>query len=433
MAQTGVLNPSPAAPAGLRGCSTCGAGNPATARFCAQCGAGLPSLAGGPPGSAAALLDAARQHILLGHWEDAALAAEAMLALDPDSAEAHNIAARARLKQGMPAGALRHAERAVELDGDSAEYQATLAEAMRGGDAASSALSNPTLLASAAALAVIALIMVLAFTGKPKPSPSTTRPAAIPTGAASPFAQTPGSAVYPRPSRPSGVNYDAPRVPARAAAPGPSALATPNPARQRQTAGDALASNAPAGLPPAPVDASALQRFAPPAPVAVPAPAPAPQAAAPQHSIPPIIPPLGQARRGQVTAPPPAQPGTSIFGTSPSAARPDTNASAPPAPAATPAPRPTAEASPQQQYVERDYGAAIQGYQNQIQNGNATGAKYQQLGLSYERVGDRQKAAAAYQNAIAAYRAQVQAGQDTEIATRGLRSTQRALNMLGNK
>ena len=38
--------------------------------------------------------------------------------------------------------------------------------------------------------------------------------------------------------------------------------------------------------------------------------------------------------------------------------------------------------------------------------------------------------AQAYQNAIAAYKAQLQAGQDTEVATRGLRSTQRALNML---
>lgn len=437
MAQPGTIDPVTAASGGPRGCSNCGAGNPATARFCAQCGKGLPPLNGGAPGSVNALLDSARQHVLLGHWEDAALAAEAALALDPDSAEAHHIAAQARLKQGKASGALHHAERAVELDGGNAEYQATLAQAMHGGGSAST-ITSPAVLASAAALAVIALVIVLAFTGKPKPkaAPAPT-PSATPSGPASPFAQPPSGAAYPQPARPSGVDYDGPRVPARTTPPGPPALATPNPARRgaESVAGGALPDTT--GLAPAPVDTSALQKFAPPAPPSQPAaaaPSPPAQTAprAPAQHIAPIVPPLAQAQsqHGAVAPPPPAS--NSIFGPAPAARQPaavePTHTATPSQPAQQAPARTTV--TPQQQYVERDYGAAAQGYQRQIEAGHATGAKYQQLGLSYERLGDRQKAAQAYQNAIAAYKAQLQAGQDPEVASRGLRSTQRALNML---
>jgi hypothetical protein len=86
--------------------------------------------------------------------------------------------------------------------------------------------------------------------------------------------------------------------------------------------------------------------------------------------------------------------------------------------------------SPQQAYMLRDYGAAIRGYLARIENGDATGSNYQQLGLAYERVGDRKNSLVSFKAAVKAYQAQVQAGTDSDVATRGLRSTQRALMML---
>lgn len=81
----------------------------------------------------------------------------------------------------------------------------------------------------------------------------------------------------------------------------------------------------------------------------------------------------------------------------------------------------------------RDYGAAIRGFQQRIDNGEATGANYQQIGLAYERVGDKGNAAGSYRSAIRAYQAQLQAGTDTDVAQRGLRTTQRALMMVESR
>jgi cytochrome c-type biogenesis protein CcmH/NrfG len=80
--------------------------------------------------------------------------------------------------------------------------------------------------------------------------------------------------------------------------------------------------------------------------------------------------------------------------------------------------------------MQRNYGGAIQGLQQRIAAGQATGSNYQQLGAAYANVGDTGQAAAAYQNAIAAYRAQIQAGENVDVATRGLRTTQMQLNRL---
>jgi len=434
-------------PGTARGCTTCGASNAPDARFCAACGAGLPPLTppGVKPGSVAALLDTARQHLLLGHWEDAGLAAEAVLTLEPDSAEGHHIAARARLKQGMMASAATHAEQAVELDPGNNEYQATLAEAVRAAESEGPRLNAPAMAASIVAILVFALIAVMMVMGRtPKERRTAAEPAIGPSGAVSPFAQPPASTPLPQPSRTPGVDLNRPRIPGRTAAPpetgtpagGNTGVAT---GTMPQTAALPPAQTGPmeSALPPAPVDSSPLQRFQePPRNTVQPQPAqPAqPSLPAPQPYTQPANPP-------GVVAAPPAQPGGTIFGPAPSTPPRATNPGGSNNPfntggmAETPAPAPAAPrqapTSPAQSFVERDYGGAIQTLSQRIAAGQATGSNYQQLGAAYANVGNRAQAVAAYRNAEAAYRAQIQAGQDVEVARRGLRNTQLQLQMLG--
>jgi tetratricopeptide (TPR) repeat protein len=416
---------------GNRGCVACGASNLPTAQFCAQCGASLPPIGGQPAGNtkSARLVIEAREHLTLRRYEEAALTAEAALVLDANSAEAHHIAAQARLKQGMNASALRHAERAVALDPGNPEYHATLLAVQGHAGSGSFDWNRPGVIAAGVALLVLLIITVVGLNMMSlragRDTQADVRPTS-PTGQLSPYSATavPGQAT-PQPVRPTGVLAGRPRVPSRAATPRASDLTadsgTPSGQFNPTTAVLPPVSSSAVGLAPAPVDASPLNRFSTPQPAAPSARASAAPAPAPRA----------------VVEPPAAHPGGgTLFGgnsfpTQPAVTTPAPDTTETPSitanTAATVTPRPS---SPQQAYMLRDYGAAIRGFQQRIDNGEATGANYQQLGLAYERVSDKRNAAAAYRAAILAYQAQLQSGADADVAQRGLRSTQRALMML---
>jgi tetratricopeptide (TPR) repeat protein len=420
---------------GNRGCVSCGASNPAKARYCAQCGASMPPQTTGGTKADLILTDA-RQHLLLQHWEEAALAAEASLALAPDSAEAHHIAAVARLKQGMRATAERHATRAVELDGGVPEYHATLLQA-QGMTRPPFEWNRPGVVASIAAGLMLILVVGVLIANRDKDRPSTLKmQQSVPTGPVSPFIQSQGGgASYPQPSRPSGSSFGKPRIAARSAAPGPSDLTstTDSNARSSLPAGfPSTAQSGAVGLAPAtpPVDTTPLNRFGSPD-------SSTQTRTAPRRNDQPAV---TQPAPNRVVVPPPAQAGGgTLFGgtgfgpvaTMPSAPAPETDTTPSETSAAPQASR--GPASPHEAYLQRDYGTAIQGFLKRIRNGDATGSNYQQLGFAYDRVGDRLNAIAAYRAAVKAYEAQIQSGADTDLATRGLRNTRKALARLEAK
>lgn len=418
---------------GNRGCVACGASNPANSRFCTQCGASMPPQHTGGT-KADILLTDARKHLLMQHWEEAALAAEAALALSPDIAEAHHIAAVSRLKQGMRATAERHAARAVELDAAIPEYHATLLQA-QGMAKPAFEWNRPSVLASLASGFVVIVVVLLLMANRNSGAPPAVKvEPTVPTGQLSPYAQTTGNS-YPQPVRPSGSSFGKPRIAARAASPGPTELTAGMDPNARTMVPNPLASMGPSGavgLSPAspPVDTTPLNRFGAPDatnPTTTPV---------PQRSAQPAV---TQSTPNRTVVPPPAQPGGgTLFGgsgfgpptTSTLPAPPDStlNDAAPVA-----AQTPQHPSSPHQAYLERDYGAAINGYLSHIRNGEATGSNYQLLGYAYVQVGDRPNALSAYRAAARAYQAQIQAGVDTDLATRGLKNTQNALARLENR
>ena len=421
---------------GNRGCVACGASNLPTAHFCAQCGASLPPVGGQPPANSqsARLLIEAREHLTLRRFEEASLAAEAALVLDANSAEAHHIAAQARLKQGMNASALRHAERAVALDAGNPEYHATLLAAHGHSSTSSFDWNRPGVIAAGAAALVLLLITVIGLNmmaARARTNAQADIQPTAPTGQLSPYSSTaPSGQAMPQPTRPTGFVAGKPRVPSRAAAPGPADLAMgmdteSNPANMGATALPRMNNSAAVGLAPAPVDASPLNRFSPPEPAAP----------TPRVTVAPRVTATPQPASAAVVEPPAPQPGGgTLFGgnsfpTQPAAVQGATTTETPSATADTAAP-PARPTSPQQAYMGRDYRGAIRGFQQRIDSGEATGANYQQLGLAYERVNDKGNAAASYRAAIRAYQAQLQAGSDTDVAQRGLRNAQRALMML---
>ena len=420
---------------GNRGCVACGASNLPTAHFCAQCGASLPLVGGQQPANSqsARLVVEAREHLTLRRFEEASLAAEAALVLDANSAEAHHIAAQARLKQGMRSSALRHAERAVALDAGNPAYHATLLAAQGPSGRVSFDWNRPGVIAAGAGALVLLLITFVGLNmmaAKARDNAQADIQPSTPTGQLSPYTSTaaPGQTM-PQPTRPTGFVAGRPRVPSRSAAPGPADLAmgmdtASNPANMGATALPRMNNSAAVGLAPAPVDVSPLNRFSSPEPAA-----PTPRVTVTPRPAPKAV----------VEPPAPQLGGGTLFGGNSFPTQPPTPAQ-PPSPTETastagdtsvaPPARPT---SPQQAYMLRDYGAAIRGFQQRIDNGEATGANYQQLGLAYERVGDKGNAAGSYRSAIRAYQAQLQAGTDTDVAQRGLRTTQRALMMVESR
>lgn len=391
-----------------RSCVACGTLNAGAARFCANCGAILPSVATDPNDGAAALMADARRNLDDGAWEEAALAAEAVLALSPDSAEAHNLLARARLRQGMRTVAAVHAQKAVDLEPGVPEYRADLAMATAGDDNA--ARTRAMWLAGTAGLVVILLVLAIAWASRAGGRLNDERPIADSGSGAPSQALNPSypNAPMPQPTATPGAVTNRPRVP------GPTQLADEEP-----TAAPALPqrSNTPTtrvnAIPPATVDTSPLTRFRPLPPEPAPQPAPVTQ------------------------TPPPVATGTAPWSTPPEVSKPTT---VPPdtltfTPKPEPQPvQPSPPATrPQQAFIDRDYGQAINGYLRIINSGRADGQTYQQLAASYEAVGKRAEAANAYREAIRLFEAQVASNQNVANARRGIRVCQRALISLENR
>jgi hypothetical protein len=378
-----------------------------------------------------ALLNDARQHMLLAHWEDAGLAAEGVVALEPDCAEAHHIAAAAGLRQGMGSAALRHAQRAVELEPGSPDYQATYALARSGAASRSAILQRPAVIATIVAVLAFVMVIALAMAGRDRHRAAEAIPVTTPTGAASPLASNP-NAPMPQPVRPSGVAVNRPRVAVRSTPAGPGGMLddgtlVPN-ASTGMTGAAAGPTASPLGVATPPMDSTPLQRF------------PAPENPSTSR-MPAAVQPTGVRPRTTVAAPPAAAPGGgTVFGGNVPVLQPvETQPLLPPGalvdtqPQAQASGAAPAQVSPQQYYVQREYGAAISGLQSRIGAGAATGSNYQQLAMAYQRVGDARSAEQAYESAVAAYKAQIAAGLDADVATRGLRSCERSLQMLRSR
>lgn len=404
---------------GSRTCAACKSDNVGTARFCAACGAMLPSQnATSAASGAAILLSDARNHLSAAQWEEAALAAEAVLAFDPGCAEAHNIIARARLKQGMRNAALVHAERAVELAPGNPAYEADVALAR--GDGAARNLT-PALVASAAALMIFVTLMFIASRQKPAlPAPDVGDAGTV--GAAP---KPPTVSGYPQ-------TFPSPSGSAKPRLPGSPSVTTSTVPRSGPLPEDTAPAPAPSpsavtGLEPAPVD-QALKPF-PANDTAPAAPKDRADTSSPTH---------------RTTAAPQPQPGGTNFGPGANAGvQPTTPASPyvytePPAmPAAEPPVSPASPAAdtpppspPQQHFLDRNYPDAVKGYVRMVQANPDNGAAWQQLAYSYQQLNMRSEAAQAYREAIAAYNRQIAAGYGGDVAKRGIRACDRALQML---
>jgi tetratricopeptide (TPR) repeat protein len=420
-----MIDPDAAINSSSRICAACHSDNLSTARFCATCGAMLPSHNVSSPSSGAVMLMAdARRHLNAAEWEEAALASEAVLAFDGSSAEAHNIIARARLKQGMRNAAIVHAERAAELEPDNVAYQADVALARGEGPGRNLA---PAIAASAAALLIFITLVVVAATRPRNSLPSQDDVGLAPPGSVSGVPRAQG---YPQ-TLPSPTGSAQPKLP-----PAPSVTAGP-PVQRSGPAGE-TASVPPAspgppqgtvevsGLEPAPVD-QALKAF--------PGPEPTPAKPKPAASTTPPA-----STRREVGAPA-TQPGGTAFGPGSNLTQGTTSApprqspyvlNPPPVMSAEPDPGTTAAASPppQQHFIDRNYPEAIRGYARIVQEDPDNGVAWQQLAAAYAQLGMRGEAAQAYRDAIAAYNRQVAAGGNADAAQRGIRTCERALQML---
>lgn len=405
---------------GSRTCAACKSDNVGTARFCAACGAMLPSQHTTSAASGAAtLLSDARDHLSAAQWEEAALAAEAVLAFDPGSAEAHNIIARARLKQGMRNAALVHAERAVELAPGNPAYEADVALA-RGEGAARSL--TPALVASAAALIIFVTLIFIASSRQKGALPA---PDAGDTGTVGTAPKPPTVSSYPQ-------TFPSPSGSAQPRLPGSPSVTTSTVPRSGPLPDDSAPAPAPsasavAGLEPAPVD-QALKPF----------PAGDSGAASPKERT------EAPSATHRTTAAPQAQPGGTSFGPAAGAgaavttpASPYVYTEPPVMPAAEPPVSPGAPAAdtpppspPQQHFLDRNYPDAVKGYVRIVQANPDNGAAWQQLAYSYQQLNMRGEAAQAYREAIAAYNRQIEAGEGGDVARRGIRACERALQML---
>lgn len=408
-------------------CTQCGAHNTEDSRFCRQCGHRLqPAPKPMAPLDESVfqldspeqlqrvqgLLDEALKHEQAGQLNEAILACEAVLVIDPANTSAHSLLGLIYEKQGELDKAVQEYEKVVALNPGSVADRAKL-DALRqqlrlpGPRLQPREEQNYAPLLIGAFVTVGLFVLGLAvYTYQERPVPTAQQPP--PTESAAPPAQQPGFGAYSW-TYPLQAPYSVPST-----TPQTPSVAQPEPAPQQSSQ--------------RPTDVRAQRAPLPPLP--------------PMTVLPSQSPPSEQSNRpsgtengGSIVMPDvPVQPGQ---GAQPPGRQPVMEITVRPGTAAgTALPPPSMESEElarvaQQHQLAGRYREAIALYQKALVGTNDRGYLYQQIGLCHQRQGELDAARNAYQQAIAEYERQIAANQNVERARRGLEAARQGLAACG--
>jgi len=369
------------------------------------------------------LLDEALTHESEGRWQEAILACEGVLVLDPANTSAHSLLGLIYEKQGELHKAVAEYEKVVALNPDSVADRAKLEELRRRLRMPAPKLPRkephqlPLLIGIFITVGLFVLgLAALNYQERPNPAPS--QPSA-PTPSAPPPTSYAPYAGY-APSMPEYI----PPSPSPVPPANQPVLSPQERSAERISSGGARTERTP--LPPLPP----MTVVPPPSPATTPSPNNRPQGGnsgrePPATSGSVVMPdvPLQPATGGQSAG---RQPVMEIT------VRPGTEGSG----GVVAPPPPSMEAEDlmrvaQQHQLAGRYREAIPLYQKALQGATDRGFVYQQIGLCYQRLGELDSARNAYQQAIAEYERQIAANQNVERARRGLEAAKQGLAACG--
>lgn len=406
-------------------CTQCGADNTDNSRFCHQCGHRLQPERKLPPLDEGVfqmdtpeqqekiqhLLNEALSHEAEGRLQEAILACEGVLVLDPANTSAHSLLGLIYEKQGDLRKAVAEYEKVVALNPDSVADRAKLEDLRR-------RLHMPTprtpreepnqlpLLIGIFVAVGLFVMGLAALNYQERREPARMQPPPTAPAQPTPQAGYPSSNWYPY--NPSVPTYVPPQTPAE-----PQPMASPPQARPTERASSGNR-NQRLPLPPLP------PLTVVPSQPSTPSQNRRSEQPATSGSV--VMPdvPLPQNSGGQPAG---RQPVMEII------VRPGTGGVVAPPP-------PSMEAEDllrvaQQHQLAGRYREAIPLYQKALQGATDKGFVYQQMGLCYQRIGDLDSARRAYQQAIDEYERQIAANQNVERAQRGLEAAKQGLAACG--
>lgn len=370
------------------------------------------------------LLSDALTHEAEGRLNEAILACEGVLVLDPANTSAHSLLGLIYEKQGELQKAIAEYEKVVALNPDSVADRAKLEELRRRlrmptpKPPHKEMNQTPLLIGIFVAVGLFVLgLAAMNYQQRPEPVQKQTQP----TASAQPAPPSTGYIPYGwyTPASPGYIQPGAPQMPPT------NQPVTPPRERSAERPSTESARTERLPLPPLP-------------PLTV--------APSPHSGIPPTTSNRSQDRsggeqsatEGSVVMPDvPLQPGTSR---QPSERQPVMEITVRPGTGggsgAIAPPPPSMEAEDlmrvaQQHQLAGRYREAIPLYQKALQGATDKGFIYQQIGLCYQRLGETDSARNAYQQAIAEYERQIAAGQNVERARRGLEAAKQGLAACG--
>ena len=409
-------------------CTQCGAHNTDDSRFCHQCGHRLQPERKMPPLDESVfqldspeqlqkiqhLLDEALNHEAEGRYQEAILACEGVLVLDPANTSAHSLLGLIYEKQGDLKKAVAEYEKVVALNPNSVADRAKLDELRRRLHLPTSRMPRkessplPLLIGSFVAIGLFVLGLA-ALNYQPRPE----QPAPQPQATAPQTGYLPYTWYAPV-----APGYAPPAVPQTPAMPQP---ATPAPERPAERAPAATRTER---LPLPPLPPLSVAPTQPTTPSQNSRPASNANSAASGGSVVmpdvPLTPNAGsQPRERQPVMEITVRPGTPGGGS---------GVVAPPPPSMES--EDLMRVAQQHQLAGR-YREAIPFYQKALQGATDKGFIYQQIGLCHQRLGEMDAARNAYQQAIAEYERQIAANQNVERARRGLEAAKQGLAACG--
>ncbi|MEJ5252478.1 MAG: tetratricopeptide repeat protein [Chthonomonadetes bacterium] len=417
-------------------CTQCGAYNTDDSRFCHQCGHRLQSERKIPPLDESAfqmdtpeqqekiqqLLNDALTHEAEGRLQEAILACEGVLVLDPANTSAHSLLGLIYEKQGSLQKAIAEYEKVVALNPDSVADRAKLEELRRRlhMPVPRAPREEPNYLPLIIGIFVTVGLFVMGlaalnYQGRPERS----QPMPQPSAPAQPAPQT-GYTPY------GSYGWYQPMPEYTPSAPAQTPAETPAVPSQERTAERPSSStrNQRVPLPPLPpLTVAPSEPTTPPQNNRQQANGGGERPAASGSVVMPDV-PLQPNTSQQPTGRQPVMEITVRPGGSPTGS----GVVAPP-PASMEA-EDLMRVAQQHQLAGR-YREAIPLYQKALQGATDKGFVYQQIGLCYQRVGDLEAARNAYQQAIAEYERQIAANQNVERARRGLEAAKQGLAACG--
>lgn len=409
-------------------CKQCGAYNTDNSRFCHQCGHRLQPERNLPPLDESVfqmdapeqqekiqhLLNEALNHEADGRLQEAILACEGVLVLDPANTSAHSLLGLIYEKQGDLRKAVAEYEKVVALNPDSVADRAKLEDLRRRlhmpipRTPREEPNQIPLLIGIFVAVGLFVMgLAALNYQERREPARTQTPPTAPAQPA--PQAGYPSSNWYPY--NPSVPTYAPPQTPAE-----PQPMAPPPQTRPTERASSGNR-NQRLPLPPLPPLTVVPSQPSTPSQNRR-----SEQPAAGGSVIMPDV-PLPQNSGGQPAG---RQPVMEII------VRPGSLGTA----GVVAPPPPSMEAEDllrvaQQHQLAGRYREAIPLYQKALQGATDKGFVYQQMGLCYQRIGDLDSARRAYQQAIDEYERQIAANRNVERAQRGLEAAKQGLAACG--